>query len=271
MSRSAGGARFVRVLQPDAGFGARGLTEERLSPTSEAMMPCSRRPACAYARASARSPRRRQARAADADNQACGRGPRNDSLPRSRRSMAAIGCHASDHAVCAALTIAFGTRSLRCPASATATGVPHRAFVAAGVARPLDGESGHPLAVEFAAQVVRRPATRRNGARVETVAAVGSSSVDVLDHAGQGCRNFVDAEASASDRDAALAEFGILRPAAQLMLSEERPHPPPLRSTIAGATVVGRGDRRIDDPNRLPLRGAVIGDARWFTGLWRPG
>jgi hypothetical protein len=54
--------------------------------------------------------------------------------------------HASDHAVCAALTIAVGTRSLRCPASATATGVPHRAFVAAGVARPLDGESSHELA-----------------------------------------------------------------------------------------------------------------------------
>ena len=52
-------------------------------------------------------------------------------------------CHASDHAVCAALTIAFGARSLRCPATATATGVPHRAFVAAGVARPLDGESSH--------------------------------------------------------------------------------------------------------------------------------
>ncbi len=65
-------------------------------------------------------------------------------------------CHASDHAVFAALTIAFGTRSLRCPASATPTGVLHRAFVAAGVARPLDGESSHELAVEFAAQVVRK-------------------------------------------------------------------------------------------------------------------
>jgi hypothetical protein len=40
---------------------------------------------------------------------------------------------------------------------------PKRAFVAAGVARPLDGESSHELAVEFAAQVVRIRSPREWG------------------------------------------------------------------------------------------------------------
>ena len=119
----------------------------------------------------------------------------------------------------------IGTRSLRCPASATATGVPRRAFVAAGVARPLDGESSQELAVEFAAQVVRQR-SRRVTARASTSSLVWSQTSSAV---------------------------GDCRHASKI--SSRRPAPsPPARAGSGGASssrfvaVDGRPKRRRDQP-----------------------